>query len=905
MKESIDLSGLTDRRQDQAEHAVRCRCGSLARMASGLCVSCLLRSALERTEPTDENFDAILAEADVPDRDWQLGNYRILEEIGRGGMGVIYRARHTPSRRVVALKRVLNYHSDSQETLARFQAEARAAASLDHPNILPIYDVGATEEGLPFFTMKFAVGGSLLAAKDAFRDSPRRAAKLVSKVAWAIHHAHAEGILHRDLKPGNILLDARGEPMVSDFGLAKWLENGSDLTRTLTVFGTPGYIAPEQTAQAPVDLTAATDIYSLGAILFELLSGRPPFLGEHVIAVLRQAAEKDAPRLRSIVPKASRDLETICTRCLERDPQLRYSSAAALAEDLNHWLEGRAITARPISPLARLYRWARRNPLLTGSIAISLLCAAAGITHQFTNWRLEKEVREAELAKNSVAVLPFLDLDKGVERSDLSVEATASLQHALSAIGEARVTFSKRSGNAKTLARESKTRSVLFGATRKAEHGTRLSVQLLAADGDPLFNEHIEMSDPDDVATAMRALAPRLFAVLSASDWSDLIRGKSDPAMRNEQARELLTAGRELTFHLTTRDLDRAISCFEKAIQLEPRSALAHAYLASAAAGRTHYIADEKLLAYAESEVEQATALAADSPEVLRVLAGVKYQRGQFEQALEDGLRAVEICAPEGKSVAMVALAWQGLGRPDQALRWFELARRLDPRPGEYDCRIGDCWVELGDFERARTAYQRANALHPERSQGLIGMSHIYLLNADFSQARSLCRQSTRLNPDGDENAQLAAQIEFFARNFPEAKKIYTVLHRNDPNGGGAFHGAISYKSALGRLGSDGRSSKSAEALLTDSLAAELKDLRGSPANRDILYRVAALESSLGHTEQAIAHLEAAAATGWIDYRSLSLDPRFDNIGDDARFHAILGRIKIKTEDLQRRTRDF
>jgi len=145
MKESIDLSGLTDLRQDQAEHAVRCRCGSLARMASGLCVSCLLRSALERTEPTDENFDAILAEADVPDRDWQLGNYRILEEIGRGGMGVIYRARHTPSRRVVALKRVLNYHSDSQETLARFQAEARAAACLDHPNILPIYDVGSTE----------------------------------------------------------------------------------------------------------------------------------------------------------------------------------------------------------------------------------------------------------------------------------------------------------------------------------------------------------------------------------------------------------------------------------------------------------------------------------------------------------------------------------------------------------------------------------------------------------------------------------------------------------------------------------------------------------------------------------------------------------------------------------------
>src|SRR5581483_1689675 len=248
--------------------------------------------------------------------------------------------------------------------------------------------------------------------KETFRDSPRRAVELISKVAHGIEHAHARGILHRDLKPGNILLDARGEPMVSDFGLAKWLEHGSDLTRTLTVFGTPGYIAPELTANAPSDLTPAADIYSLGAILFELLSGRPPFLGEHAVAVLRQSSERDAPGLRSIVPKASRDLETICARCLERDPRLRYSSAAALAEDLVNWLEGRLIKARPLSSPARLYRWAKRNRLRAGSIVISLFCAAAGLTHQFTNWKLRQQIRETELARNSVAVLPFLDLDK-------------------------------------------------------------------------------------------------------------------------------------------------------------------------------------------------------------------------------------------------------------------------------------------------------------------------------------------------------------------------------------------------------------------------------------------------------------------------------------------------------------
>jgi len=176
---AMNFSGITDLPEPAAQNCARCQCGSLARVASGLCVSCLLRTGIDLEVQSDsEDFDALLESVDIPDRDWQLGNYRILEEIGRGGMGVIYRARHVPSRRIVGLKRVLNYHSDSCETLARFQREATAAASLDHPNILPVYDVGTTEDGLPFFSMKFAAGGSLLDSKETFRESPRRAVQL-------------------------------------------------------------------------------------------------------------------------------------------------------------------------------------------------------------------------------------------------------------------------------------------------------------------------------------------------------------------------------------------------------------------------------------------------------------------------------------------------------------------------------------------------------------------------------------------------------------------------------------------------------------------------------------------------------------------------------------------------------
>ena len=258
-----------------------------------------------------------------------MGNYELLEEIGRGGMGVIYRARQRHSGRTVALKRILSYHAESRETLARFRREAEAASSLDHPNILPIYEVGETEEGIPFFSMKYAPGGSLQEVGPALRDDPQQIVRLLAKVTRAVESAHSQGILHRDLKPGNILLDARGEPLVSDFGLAKWLDTSTDLTRSLTIFGTPGYIAPEQAKGSGAQLTPAADIYSLGAILFDLFTGRPPFLGEHALAVIQQASEKPAPKLRSLAPALDRDLETICAKCLEREPQARYQSRRA------------------------------------------------------------------------------------------------------------------------------------------------------------------------------------------------------------------------------------------------------------------------------------------------------------------------------------------------------------------------------------------------------------------------------------------------------------------------------------------------------------------------------------------------------------------------------------------------
>src|SRR5438552_18319172 len=319
---------------DVIEHPTKCpHCGGRTRLDHGTCINCLLREGLEaKGEVCRETFESILAEANVTDTQWRLGHYEILEEIGRGGMGVIYRARQQHSRRIVAVKRILAHQMNSHETLVRFRREAEAVASLDHPNILPIYEVSESEEGLPFFSMKYATGGSLRAAAPPLRTTHRECVRLMAKVARAIAYAHGKGVLHRDLQPGNILLDGNGEPMVSDFGLANWLDQNSDLTRTLETLGTPGYIAPEQAECAAAELTCAADIYSLGAILFYLFTGRPPFVGANVLYVIHQAAATPAPRLRSQAPSLHRDLETIVARCLEADPKARYQSAGSLAE---------------------------------------------------------------------------------------------------------------------------------------------------------------------------------------------------------------------------------------------------------------------------------------------------------------------------------------------------------------------------------------------------------------------------------------------------------------------------------------------------------------------------------------------------------------------------------------------
>jgi eukaryotic-like serine/threonine-protein kinase len=320
--------------------------------------------------PSDVNPDAsLIGEKTLGD----LGKYEILCELGRGGMGVVYKARQKDLGRLVALKMILASQLASADVIDRFHDEARAAAAVQHPNITALYDAGQLL-GQPFIAIQFIDGPSLAQRLAQGPIPPESAARIVAAVARAVHHLHFKGVIHRDLKPSNVLLDGQGQPYVTDFGLVKMLAGDSHKTTTGAILGTPSYMAPEQAAGRTLEIGPLTDIYSIGAVLYECLTGRPPFREATPLDTLMQVLESDPVRPREINAAIPRPLEAICLRCLERSPQRRYPTAEAVADNLEKYLKGEEVEGLAAGLVPRLGRWLRREPALVSRLAAFAVC---------------------------------------------------------------------------------------------------------------------------------------------------------------------------------------------------------------------------------------------------------------------------------------------------------------------------------------------------------------------------------------------------------------------------------------------------------------------------------------------------------------------------------------------------
>jgi len=891
----------------------------------------------------DEVLKDELAGIDVRDAGWRLGNYQILEEIGRGGMGVIYRARQRHSRRIVALKRILTYHADSQETLVRFRREAEAAAKLDHPNILPIYEVGENEDGLPSFSMKFAAGGSLADAGPALRNDPRRIVSLMAKVAHAVQYAHEQGILHRDLKPGNILLDGRGEPLVSDFGLAKWLDTTSNLTQTLTIFGTPGYIAPEQANGAATTLTPAADIYSLGAILFNLLTGRPPFLGEHALAVVKQASEKPAPKLRSLAPTLDRDLETICAKCLEHESNARYRSAGDLAEDLERWLAGRHIVARPVSAPARVWRWSRRNPLVAGMAALVLtLGTAVGVM----TWKSEMATSPKAFG---VAILPFESVGTEKENAFFADGVYDGVLTKLAKIANLKVishnSVAKYRGerDAQEIGRALNVAYVLKGSVRRDAGRIHVTVQLT----DALNNSQVWAQEYDqDLANVFvtqsqiaQKVADRLGAEVSSTEKAAI----QEPPTTDLIAYDLYLRAKGLITGIwfSTRakeDLFQASQLLDQAIARDASFFDAYCQLAEAH-DRIYFLGfdhTEARLKLSETAIQSIRNLRPDSGEThltlgqhlywayqnydgahqelaiarrtlpnesrIPLMAGyIDRRQGHWAKSLEEIKQALELDPRNFSILQQISLTYQALGRYKETAASLDAVLAIAPK--DLATKMQRAWVDLqwrSDPKPLHTTIETVLAEDPSAAPVIvIQWLELALSERDPAAAEHAlaampmggCRDENIAFPNGwceglvarlrgDEPAARAA--------FTNARKQLEQIVRDQPNYAAALCALGVVDAALGNKEDAIREGERAVVLTPPTQSA----IDGAM----FIQYLAVIYAWTGDKDHAIQRLtEAVKLPGsHVTYGHLRLNPLWDPLHGDPRFEAIIASLAPK-----------
>jgi TolB-like protein/Flp pilus assembly protein TadD/predicted Ser/Thr protein kinase len=813
----------------------------------------------------------------------ELGDYELLLEVGRGGQGVVFRARQKSLNRIVALKVIGLGQWATKAHLKRFRLEAEAAASLDHPCIVPIYEVGE-RDGQCYFSMKFVEGGQLDEVVKHTPISIRQAVELIAKVARTVHYAHEHGILHRDIKPGNILLGAKGEPHLTDFGLARLVETESTVTRTLEVLGTPSYMAPEQGAGNNTKLTNATDVYGLGAVLYQLLTGHPPFAGGTTYETIKLLLETEprAPRLWN--SKVERDLSTICLKCLEKDPQRRYSSALALAEDLERWLRHEPIRARRTGVLARGKKWLQRNPTLAAVVTLSLALIAAVCV---IVWKSEMFRRPAAAG---IAVLPFENLSNDREDASFADGVQDDLLTKLAKIADLKVisrisvTQYRDQHNTREIGDALGVSHVLEGSVRKTGAWLHINAQLIDARTDA----HVWAEEYD------RDLKD-LFAVQSeiAQKVADGLRAKISPAEKvaierspttNLSAFDLYSRAKSLGI-IPEGNLFQAADLLNQAVARDPTFFQAYCQLAYVHDELYHLRADHTpaRLALAEAAIEAALRLHPDAGEAHLARAEHLY-RGHLDYS--GALRELEIAR---KTLPNDARLFELKGyierrRPDgnqeEAVRDLERAIDLDPRNFLVLEQTALSYYFLGRYADEAAVLDRMLAIRPNDTETKVTRAFVELYwKADTRPLHQLMDE-LRAKGHGAIQSVAAGWLEcaLAERDPAAAADALAALGENTLGNTIPRYSPRFVEGLIARMTNDGAKARAA---FIAARAEQDKLVRADPNDSGALCVLGLIDAALGRKEEALRE-------GW---RALGLLPVEKDATNGRRVIAVLANI--------------
>jgi serine/threonine-protein kinase len=727
----------------------------------------------------------------------RVPGYEVEAVLGRGGMGVVFKARHLRLNRLVALKMALAGAYAGPQELARFQREAEAVAGLRHPNVVQIYDVGDSD-GRPYFTMEFVEGGSLAQKLSGTPQPARQAAALLASLAGAVQAAHQSGIVHRDLKPANVLLGADGTPKITDFGLARRLQGGAGLTQSGAPLGTPSYMAPEQARGQTHAIGPAVDVYALGAILYELLTGRPPFQGETPTETVLQVLSQEPVSPARLNPKVPRDLETICLKCLHKEPQRRYATAAALAEDLARFGRNEPIAARPAGLPERTAKWVRRHPtpsaLLAASLLLVILLVGGGLWLAVQQAHRRDEV-EADL--NELA---------GLQESARWAEARAALKRA-----EARLEGGGPDDLRQRLGQARRDLELLIHLdTIRLKRVTRGELPFYKARANQDYAEAFEQAGlgtihdpPSRVAAAIDASAVRRALVAAVYDWVVCAADKQQRGWLLEVARQTESSAdgwRQRVLDPAAWEDLPALTELARTAPVESESVsllLAFGEQLRAAHGDAapflqrvqkehpadfwaNLIVGNALLQWAPQEAAGSyRAVLASRPWAAvgycAVGDALRLQNG-FDDAIHYYKKALERDPAYSRAHSNLGLALQAQGRTDEAMDCYRTALRLDPEYGWAHHNLANALREKGRLNEAYDHYQEVIRVDPNNPEVHHGLARVLVPQGRGNEAQVGWRQALAANPP-DHNAWSGyAELSLFLGQQEEYRRARRAL---------------------------------------------------------------------------------------------------------------------------------